>query len=193
MEIVMNEKQFGVQLTYEEMRSYCKRLGLTLRVHEAYHEAEKIRPGSDKTWFVGVDWLEFRSNPVLIEDVRSGALPDNEHRALRVVQVPDDMSLWEFDTDWWKYERIKPLLDWSNTTAVWDGEDWVFDNVPLEACPKWRGHTCFSRMELGYNGHDPKTAVYALRYWVENGESGEEPFEGSTQPYGPDVQSFVEE
>lgn len=62
-------------------------------------------------------------------------------------------------------------MDWTKTTAVWNGEDWVFENVPLEACPNWGGRTCFSRMELNYDGRDPKVALAALQYWVEHGES----------------------
>jgi len=58
--------------------------------------------------------------------------------------------------------------DWTKTKAVWDGEDWRFTEVPLEACPNWGGRTCFSRMELNYNGDDPVKAVVALRYWCEH-------------------------
>jgi hypothetical protein len=61
--------------------------------------------------------------------------------------------------------------DWTKTQAVWDGEDWRFTEVPLDACPNWGGRTCFSRMELNYNGDDPVKAVVALRYWCEHGES----------------------
>jgi len=61
--------------------------------------------------------------------------------------------------------------DWTKTKAVWDGEDWRFTEVPLEACPNWGGTTCFSRMELNYNGDDPVMAVDALMYWCDHGES----------------------
>ena len=63
------------------------------------------------------------------------------------------------------------MMDWTNTKAEWDGEDWRFTEVPLEACPNWGGRTCFSRMELNYEGADPKVALAALKYWVEHGES----------------------
>jgi hypothetical protein len=62
-------------------------------------------------------------------------------------------------------------MDWTNTKAAWNGEDWIFTEVPLEACPNWGGRTCFSRMELNYEGADPKVALAALKYWVEHGES----------------------
>lgn len=59
-------------------------------------------------------------------------------------------------------------MDWTKTKAVWDGEDWQFTEVPGEAC--WDGRTCFSPMELNYNGDDPVRAVDALMYWCEYGE-----------------------
>jgi len=62
-------------------------------------------------------------------------------------------------------------LDWTKTNAVWNGEDWLFYEVPLEACPNWGGTTCFSRSELNYEGDDPVKAVVALRYWCDHGES----------------------
>ena len=62
-------------------------------------------------------------------------------------------------------------MDWTKTQAVWDGEDWRFTEVPLEACPSWGGRTCFNRTELNYDGADPVKAVDALMYWCEYGES----------------------
>ena len=61
--------------------------------------------------------------------------------------------------------------DWTKTQAVWDGEDWRFTEVPLEACPNWGGRTCFSRMELNCYTENPADAVDALMYWCEHGES----------------------
>lgn len=62
-------------------------------------------------------------------------------------------------------------MDWTNTKAEWNGEDWIFTDAPLGASPNWGGRTCFSRMELNYEGADPKVALAALKYWVEHGES----------------------
>jgi len=60
------------------------------------------------------------------------------------------------------------MTTWANTTAEWSGEDWVFDNVPLEACPDWRGHTCFSPKELGCGrSASPEQAIKALQSWLE--------------------------
>ena len=59
--------------------------------------------------------------------------------------------------------------DWSKTTAEFNGEDWVFENVPLEVCSNWRGSTCFSERELGVWGDaTPDVAIRALQVWLSN-------------------------
>jgi len=56
---------------------------------------------------------------------------------------------------------------WSDTIAQWDGEDWVFINVPLDACPEWGGTTCFSERDLGVHGDAaPDVAIRALQKWL---------------------------
>ena len=60
-----------------------------------------------------------------------------------------------------------PPLDWGKTTAVWTGEDWVFDDVPLDAAWYWKGHTCFSPMELDIEwGATPEQAIAALQEYI---------------------------
>jgi hypothetical protein len=55
-------------------------------------------------------------------------------------------------------------MDWSKTHAEWDGEDWLFYNVPPEA--GWAsGQTCFSERELGECA-TPERAVRALKAYV---------------------------
>lgn len=158
-EIVVNKIRFGLCLSYEELRRYCDRLNLTLRRGNG-----ETRPNSSQTWFVGMDWLAFRLHPMLVKDVRDGALPDNADRELEVVCMSEGTP-WKFDTDWETYERIvqQDTLDgeWGSTTAQWDGEDWRFECVPLDECP--RGRTCFSPLELGYSGYDPERAIRCLR------------------------------
>lgn len=62
------------------------------------------------------------------------------------------------------------FMDWSKTTAEWDGEDWQFEGVPVEA--GWdSGSTCFSPMELGYSYEQaatitPEQAIDSLKAWV---------------------------
>ena len=56
---------------------------------------------------------------------------------------------------------------WDNTTAEWDGEDWNFFHIPLDACPEWRGQTCMSPRELGYDGKcTPEQSIAALKDWL---------------------------
>ena len=79
-----------------------------------------------------------------------------KERTKRVLCVPFDDSLAKILS-----------ADWSKTTAVFDGEDWRFENVPLEVCPNWRGSTCFSERELGVRGDAaPDAAIRALQVWV---------------------------
>ena len=62
-------------------------------------------------------------------------------------------------------EVAEKELDWSNTRASWDGEDWNFTGVPVEA--GWdAGTTCFSPSELG-NCETPEQAINALKSWVQ--------------------------
>jgi len=56
---------------------------------------------------------------------------------------------------------------WEDTTAEFDGEDWVFNNVPLDACPEWHGSTCFSERDLGVREDAaPDVAIRALQKWT---------------------------
>ena len=57
-------------------------------------------------------------------------------------------------------------MDWSKITAYWDGEDWQFDGVPIEA--GWdSGSTCFSPEELG-DVDTSEQAISALKSWVQS-------------------------
>jgi hypothetical protein len=59
------------------------------------------------------------------------------------------------------------MKTWSDTTAQWDGEDWVFRNIPINACPEWGGTTCFSPEDLGVSeSAAPEKAVAALKNWL---------------------------
>jgi hypothetical protein len=56
---------------------------------------------------------------------------------------------------------------WDNTTAEFNGEDWCFKHVPLDACPEWHGSTCFSERDLGCSStRTPEQAIAALKYWL---------------------------
>ena len=65
--------------------------------------------------------------------------------------------------EYWE-DQIDDSMDWSKTTALWDGEDWLFAGVPPEA--GWAsGQTCFSERDLGACT-SPAQAVRALKAWV---------------------------
>jgi len=66
-----------------------------------------------------------------------------------------------------RVEQAAPSADWSKTTAEFNGEDWVFNNVPLEVCPEWRGSTCFGIRDLGVREDaTPDVAIRALQKWL---------------------------
>lgn len=72
--------------------------------------------------------------------------------------------------EYWE-DQLEDEWDWSKTTALWDGEDWLFAGVPPEA--GWEsGQTCFSERELGMC-ISPQHAIKALKNWVSEtkGES----------------------
>ena len=65
--------------------------------------------------------------------------------------------------EYWE-DQLEDTMDWSKTTALWDGEDWLFAGVPPEA--GWEsGQTCFSERELGMC-ISPEKAIKALKAWV---------------------------
>jgi hypothetical protein len=65
--------------------------------------------------------------------------------------------------EYWE-DQLEDTMDWSKTRAEWDGEDWLFYNVPPEA--GWpSGQTCFSERELG-DCISPEKAIKALKAWV---------------------------
>jgi len=71
--------------------------------------------------------------------------------------------------EYWEDQK-EDTMDWSKTTALWDGEDWLFAGVPPEA--GWpSGQTAFSEQELGMC-ISPQHAIKALKAWV-NDSKGE--------------------
>jgi len=94
--------------------------------------------------------------------------------AWKEVETLQDDGYGEWDTlaveEWIPkahVEQSTPSADWSKTTAEFNGEDWVFNNVPLEVCPEWRGSTCFSERDLGVREDaTPDVAIRALQKWL---------------------------
>ena len=71
--------------------------------------------------------------------------------------------------EYWE-DQLEDEWDWSKTTAMWDGEDWLFTGVPPEA--GWpSGETCFSERELGMC-ISPERAIKALKAWVTESKGG---------------------
>jgi hypothetical protein len=94
MKVVYNTKGFGLRLTETEMKMFCALLGYKLNTHPPEGIA------SDTTWFAGVDWKEFRKEPLLVRLVEEGMLSNKD---LAVVDVDDE---WYLDTDYRTYEQV---------------------------------------------------------------------------------------
>ena len=96
MKIVLNTAGFGLNLNSAEMRMFCVLRGWSLRAHP--------KPiSSATTWFVNVEWAEFRADPTLVRLCEEGML---SNPTLAVVEVPEGMEDWGIDTDWYTYEKI---------------------------------------------------------------------------------------
>lgn len=101
MKVVYNTKGFGLRLTETEMKMFCAVLGYTLRTHP------KGGATSDNTWFSGVDWEEFRAEPLLVRLVEEGML-SNKDLAVREwdEEDPDYEGSWTMETDFRTYELV---------------------------------------------------------------------------------------
>ena len=81
-----------------------------------------------------------------------------------VTECVNEIPHMKFSVQEYWEDQLEDTMDWSKTRAEWDGEDWLFYDVPIEA--GWSsGQTCFSERELGKCG-TPKSAVKALKAWV---------------------------
>lgn len=100
MKVVYNCKQFGLRLTEPEMKMIAAANSWTLRGRNLKYEPLD----STNTWFCEMDWVEFRSHPMLIELVETDALTNKN---LRIKEVPDGVY-YNIDTDWdtWEYVVI---------------------------------------------------------------------------------------
>jgi hypothetical protein len=111
MKVVYNTKGFGLRLNDAEMRMFCALLGYTLCTHP--------NPlSSDTTWFSGVDWEEFRAEPLLVRLVEEGML-SNEDLAIHEVE---DGTAWGIGTYYMAYEFVEEYEAWYDEHD-WDNED----------------------------------------------------------------------
>jgi hypothetical protein len=100
MKVVYNPKGFGLRLNDAEMRMFCALLGYTLCAHP--------KPlSSDTTWFSGVDWEEFRAEPLLVRLVEEGML-SNTDLAVREWEEDDPAyeGSWTLESDGRTYELV---------------------------------------------------------------------------------------
>ena len=93
MKIVYNSNSYGLRLTADEMQMLASKLNLTLTQHDK---------DSTQAWFAGVDWQEFRTNPLLVSMAEAGEF---SNKNLCVAEV-DDGTEWHIDTDWHSYEQV---------------------------------------------------------------------------------------
>lgn len=81
-----------------------------------------------------------------------------------LTECVNDIPHFKYSVQEYWEDQLEDTMDWSKTKAQWDGEDWLFYNVPPEA--GWpSGETCFSERELGMCT-SPQRAIKALKAWV---------------------------
>ena len=107
MKVVYNTKGFGLRLNEAEMKMFCALRGYTLRTHPTPILS------SVTTWFVDVDWDEFRADPLLVRLCEEGML-SNEDLAIREWDEEDYDNYdggWAMQTDYHSYERVVVYLN----------------------------------------------------------------------------------
>lgn len=117
MKVVYNTNGFGLRLNETEMQMFCKLRGYTLRIQD--------KPvSSTATWFNEVDWMEFRTDPLLVRLVENKML-SNQDLTVRAWDETDPYydpdGHWEVTTDWRTYESVYVWLHEEQET--YEGED----------------------------------------------------------------------
>ena len=106
MKVVYNPKKFGLNLTRAEMELICERKG------NGWHIIGPKKGGSNAAWFyertssnsgLRIDWMEFRSDPLLLAMVEAGELSNKD---LVITEVNGDYYI---DTDWETWETVKEV------------------------------------------------------------------------------------
>ena len=107
MKVVYNTKGFGLRLNEAEMKMFVALRGYKLRTHPTPILS------SVTTWFVDVDWEEFRADPLLVRLCEEGML-SNEDLAIREWDEEDYSNYeggWAMQTDYHSYERVVVYLN----------------------------------------------------------------------------------
>ena len=102
MKVVYNTKGFGLRLNEAEMKMFVALRGYKLRTHPTPILS------SVTTWFVDVDWEEFRADPLLVRLCEEGML-SNEDLAIREWDDEDYENYeggWTLETDFRTYELV---------------------------------------------------------------------------------------
>lgn len=106
MKVVYNPKKFGLNLTREEMNLICERKG------NGWHTIGRKNGGSSTAWFcertspdsgMQIDWMQFRSDPLLLAMVEAGELSNKD---LVITEVDGEYYI---DTDWSTWETVKEV------------------------------------------------------------------------------------
>lgn len=107
MKVVYNTKGFGLNLNEAEMKMFVALRGYQLRTHPIPILS------SVTTWFVDVDWEEFRTDPLLVRLCEEGML-SNEDLAIREWDEEDYSNYeggWAMQTDYHSYENVFVYLN----------------------------------------------------------------------------------
>jgi hypothetical protein len=107
MKVVYNTKGFGLNLNEAEMKMFVALRGYQLRTHPIPILS------SVTTWFVDVDWEEFRTDPLLVRLCEEGML-SNEDLAIREWDEEDYSTFeggWALQTDYHSYEHVVVYLN----------------------------------------------------------------------------------
>ena len=100
MKVVYNTKGFGLHLNEAEMKMFAALRGYQFRAHPT-------PLSSSTTWFVDVDWEEFRTDPLLVRLCEQGML---SNEALAVFEWdecdPYFQEEWTIKTDYCTYEMV---------------------------------------------------------------------------------------
>ena len=118
MKVVYNTKGFGLRLNEAELKMFAASHGYKLCAHP-----EPLT--SETTWFSGVDWEEFRADPVLVRLCEEGLL-SNKYLAVREWDEYDEECEggWTLATDFCTYEHVYVfMVDPWELPGYYDEED----------------------------------------------------------------------
>ena len=126
MKVVYNTKGFGLRLNEAEMKMFAALRGWKINPVITY-EQTKQELSSTNRWFSGVDWREFRTDPLLVRLCEEGML-SNEDLAIREWDDEDYENYaggWYLETDYCTYELVYVFLQdlYEDDYAEYDEQD----------------------------------------------------------------------